>query len=292
VAFLEVAGLCSGVEKIRALRAAAADLRLVACARDLPGGDVVELLRAGAADCYHSGMSAEDVAELVGRLRRESHIRAAAEPEDCAGHVLGFLSLKPGSGATTLAVQAAFALRRQTGKPVLLIDLNLDAGTLGLTGEIPADHLDVVSAIEALPDLEAGEAWIHRTISRNGIRILPAPFAPFGDSPGMLGAGIRSLIALARRHFEWVILDMAPAAEAGTMTLAATLDQVVVVATPELPCLHLARRRVDELVRAGCQRAALRLALNRTSSKDLIPKDSMESVLSRTTTSRCAPPAT
>ena len=38
---------------------------------------------------------------------------------------------KPGSGASTLAMQTAYALRRASGKRVLLADFDLMAGSLG-----------------------------------------------------------------------------------------------------------------------------------------------------------------
>ena len=47
-----------------------------------------------------------------------------------SGKVVVFSSAKPGSGASTLAMQTAYALRRASGKRVLLADFDLMAGSL------------------------------------------------------------------------------------------------------------------------------------------------------------------
>ncbi len=47
------------------------------------------------------------------------------------GSLVAFTSAKPGSGASTLAAQTAFALRRTTSQRVLLADFDLMGGIIG-----------------------------------------------------------------------------------------------------------------------------------------------------------------
>jgi pilus assembly protein CpaE len=190
--------------------------------------------------------------------------------------VAGFVSLKPGSGASTLAAQSAFAEHRRSGKSVLLVDLNLASGTSGCWGEGRSGQPDLLQALAHLPELETGEGWQRWTIGRNGVRVLAAPLVPAAEGLGRWSAGLRTLLGMARRQFDLIVVDLPPAAEAGTAALAAGMEQVVAVATPELLSLHLAGRRLKELTEAGTPEKALRVVLNRTSAGDLIPLDKVE----------------
>ncbi len=278
VVFLGVDGPNAGRERIAPLLAANPHLLIVACAKHLAGREVVELLRAGAADCFHPGISGEDFQDLAGRLRRRVSGGVKSPRVELRGKTVGFLSLKPGSGATTLAAQTAHAMRRQSGKRILLIDLNLYSGTLGMGVEQPSGALDVVSGLEQLPQFQ-DSGWAHHTTSYHGLRILPAPPLPYPDHPSQLTGGLLRLIQSACREFDWVFIDLPPAAAAGTLSLALALERVIAVATPELPCLHLARRRLEELGRAGLKAPQLELVVNRTRKSDLVSQEGLCTVL-------------
>ena len=75
---------------------------------------------------------------------------------------------------------------------------------------------------------------------RNGVRVLPAPIVPAAARLGGWMENVRALFDLARRHFDWILVDLPPAAETGTAVLAAAVNRVIAVATPELPSLHVA----------------------------------------------------
>lgn len=214
--------------------------------------------------------------ERIDAARQEAGSDARPEMDPAAGRVAGFVSLKPGSGASTLAAQVAFALQRQGGLNVLLIDLNVATGTASWWGDGSVDHPDVLLALKRLPEFETGAGWRRWTIGRNGVRILPAPFLPAAEGLGPWSAEVLRLIGLARRFFDWVIVDLPPAAEAGTAALAAGFDRVAAVATPDLLSLNLAARRLRELFGEGVQEAALRVVLNRTQFCDLIPLEKVE----------------
>jgi pilus assembly protein CpaE len=273
VVFVEVTGGGDGLRLLEAARLVVPEARCVACKRHLEGSEVVQLLRSGATDCYQLGMEASRFSEMAARIKLSVAVNHRRPRKEQLGRVVGFLSLKPGSGASTLAAQTAFALRRQGTKQVLLIDLNLASGSPNHLVGGKAGHLDVVTALAMRPEMKKDRSWIDRTLTWDGVRILPAPPVPCEANASALGAAIRELLAEAIRHFDWVVVDMPPAGQAGSATLAAGLEQLVVVSTPELASLHLALKRLDELKRAGCTDSTLRLALNRQSRKDLISKD-------------------
>ncbi len=67
--------------------------------------------------------------EAMARLHRLLQPRPAEDIQP--GSLVVFSSVKPGSGASTLAAQTAFALRRTTSQRVLLADFDLMGGIIG-----------------------------------------------------------------------------------------------------------------------------------------------------------------
>jgi Flp pilus assembly CpaE family ATPase len=73
-------------------------------------GAILQSLRAGATEFLSAPFELSSQRDAIARLRRLCGDEVPAE--DQAGHVVAFSSAKPGSGASTLATQTAFALRR------------------------------------------------------------------------------------------------------------------------------------------------------------------------------------
>lgn len=89
---------------------------------------LVRSLRAGAIEFLSMPFDPAGQREAAARIRR------LREPEGHStqdfGKVVAFSSAKPGSGASTLATQTAFCLRRMTGKRVLLADFDILSGSI------------------------------------------------------------------------------------------------------------------------------------------------------------------
>lgn len=75
---------------------------------------IVRSLRSGSSEFLHAPFDTEQQQAATGRLARLRAPEVKAEPQ--LGRVIAFASTKPGSGASTLAAQAAFALKRRTNQ--------------------------------------------------------------------------------------------------------------------------------------------------------------------------------
>src|ERR1700691_1873240 len=90
---------------------------------------VLQSLRAGAIEFLCAPFDLATQRDAVARMRRLVQPEAPVTSE--LGHVIGFASSKPGSGASTIATQTAFSLQRLTGKRILLADFDLTGATIG-----------------------------------------------------------------------------------------------------------------------------------------------------------------
>src|SRR5690606_8479559 len=90
---------------------------------------ILRAVRQGASEFLYAPFEPEIQAEALARLER---LRRPVQPSERElGELIGFSSAKPGSGSSTLATQTAFALKRATGKRILLADLDLVSGAIG-----------------------------------------------------------------------------------------------------------------------------------------------------------------
>src|SRR5580704_216848 len=130
---------------------------------------ILRSLRMGACEFLYAPFDPEIQNEAVARLHRllEPNATEDAQP----GTIVAFSSAKPGSGASTLAAQTAFALRRNTSKRVLLVDFDLMGGMIGFYLKL-SNTKSLLDALHSAENLNDG-VW-HSLISvGDGLDVLP-----------------------------------------------------------------------------------------------------------------------
>lgn len=157
-----------------------------------------------------------------------------------SGKVLAFASCKGGSGATFLATNLGHALAEQ-GAKVALFDLNLQFGDAALylsDGKAATSIADVVQGIYRLD-----EAFLKANMMQVSpdFDLLAAPEDP------ALGLEIKpehidALLALATRHYDYVILDVGRNLDGLTIRALDHADTIFAVVQASLPFVHGAKR--------------------------------------------------
>ena len=115
-----------------------------------------------------------------------------------------FSSAKPGSGASTLAAQTAFALRRATSQRVLLADFDLMGGMIGFYLKLSNTKslLDALQSADQLTDA----VWPSFVATSDGVDILPAPDTPYVGAVD--AARLHAVLEHARANYDWVVIDL------------------------------------------------------------------------------------
>ncbi len=233
---------------------------------------LIQAVRAGACEFLYSPLDANQQREAMGRIRRMRAPGEAPEPE--MGRIAAFASAKPGSGASTLATQTAFALQKMSGKRVLLIDCDLMGGTIGFYLKLNHPY-SLVDALNQAHELTAA-SWSNLTVNAGGVDILPAPEAPFS---GLLNLGaLHDVLQYARMQYDWVILDLPAVFQKLSLLAVAESDSSYLVSTSELPSLHLARKAVSLLAQIGLAKDRYQVVINRVNKRDNINRSDMEKI--------------
>ncbi len=225
---------------------------------------ILRSLRAGASEFLHAPFDAHVHIEAVARINRL--LRPEPLGNEQPGSIIAFSSAKPGSGASTLSAQTAFALRRTTGKRVLLADFDLMGGMIGFYLKL-TNTKSLLDAIQFAENMSES-AWPTFVSDCDGVDILPAPEAPYA---GLVDAArLHAVLEHARMNYDWVVIDLPVIFQRLSLMTIPESDRTFLVSTPELPSLHLARKAVNLLDQLGFPKDRFQIMVNRIDKRDEI----------------------
>ena len=262
----------TAAQLIGAIPGMRADLYAAGLHRTNEPDAIVKALRAGASEFLHAPFDLAQQREVVARLNRLRNTEVRSEPE--FGRVVAFSSTKPGSGASTLATQTAFALKRRTGKRVLLIDFDLMGGTIGFYLKLNHPY-SLLDAIENAGRLNPA-LWSSLIVNSGGVDILPAPETPYTEA--VSGGALHEVMQYARVLYDWVVLDLPTIFQKLSLQALPESELTYLVSTSELPSLHLARKAAGLMNQLSVAKESYQMVVNRVSKRDNISSSDLEKI--------------
>jgi pilus assembly protein CpaE len=262
-------------EAVRAVHTALPDSMLVALDTTAQPETILTAMRVGANEFLYP--------PLGDNLRKAVERRAGIRPRPREsvrppGKVVGFLSAKGGSGASTIACHVAAelgrasALRAECG---LLADLDLESGIVGFLMKVKSPYtiLDAAQNLQRL-DMSYWKALV--SSEWPGLEIVAAP-ASYSKDP-VPGESLAKILAFARAHYPWTIVDLGCNLNPATITVLDEVADIYLVTTLEVPSLHQAKQAVRTLIDAGFKNR-LRIILNRTPQRPDVSPEELERIL-------------
>ncbi|PYR70536.1 MAG: hypothetical protein DMF87_12055 [Acidobacteria bacterium] len=220
------------------------------------GTTIIELLRAQVRDFLRRPLSATELRGVIDRLfARQTAAAAAAQ-----GRVAAFLSNKGGVGKSTLAVNVATALALKHPDEVLLVDTSLQIGSCAMLLDIKP----TTSIIDAVRERERLDKTLlrHLTIRHgSGLRLLAAPTDALEGSE-VDDEAVARIVNMARRSFEYVIVDTFPMLDSVLMTILDISDLNFIVVQGTAPSVAGVARLLPVLEGLGVPQSRQRLVLN------------------------------
>jgi pilus assembly protein CpaE len=273
VVLLDLASdLETAAKLIRAITQFQPSIQVIGLHRENAPEVLVRSLRAGASEFLFAPFDAPAQKEVGARIRR------LKEPDGNSSHdfgtVVALSAAKPGSGASTLATQTAFFLKRMTGKRVLLADFDMMGGSIAFTLKLNPTYT-LLDALERSDKLDPG-LWSSLTLNVAGVDVLAAPDTALSDV--MEYSRLHDVIEYARMLYDWVILDLPTIFHRLSLFVLSEADQSYLVSTSELPSLHLARRAIGLLGQLGYGHDRFQMIVNRVNRKSDISVADMERI--------------
>jgi pilus assembly protein CpaE len=259
---------------VASIRAATGDSMLIALNTTAEADAILASLRAGINEYLFPPLEESLRRTLEKRSVERSRRRDGGAKG--AGKAFAFFSAKGGCGATTLICHVAAELGRQNQK-VLLADLDLDAGMVGFITKTKAvwSILDAVNNLHRL-DIHYWKALVSNGIP--GVEIMAAPLA-LASKQQIKDEQIRHVIAFAKPHYDWTLVDLGRSLSRVTMAALEEIDEACVVTTLEVPALHQAKQVIQTLLDSGYGKNRIRLILNRAPKRLDITPGELEKML-------------
>jgi len=221
---------------------------------------------------FYRELRTRGVIEYFTRPAKVADIRAALYYENTGakeggGKVIAFMSAASGDGASTIALNTAYSLATEYRKSVVLVDMDYQFGMV-------AKNLDLTTpfGIKELfehPDRGIDSTLIDRmiaTYNSSRLKIIAAP-NPLLNFPDMRIEVIRDLLAILRREYDIVVLDLPHIWTPWVATALSQSTHVVMVAQLWLRSVTHSSRLLSAWRSVGVDNQQISLLINRSGAK-------------------------
>jgi len=270
--FLNFESIEKAQETVRLLDAEASHVQVIAFARRMDLAVVRESMRIGLREFLVDPFERSTVREALDHLQQQLDRRPASY--GTTDQIFSFLPSKAGVGTSTIALNVSAALARTPDMRVLLSDFDLTSGMIRFMLKLSNTN-SVTEVIENAGRMDE-QLWPQLVSSVDGLDVLHAgrinPNYPI--EPGQ----IRGMVAFMRRHYKALCFDLSGNLEPYSLELMQESKRIILVCTPELPSLHLAREKMQFLRTVGLE-GRISVVLNRVHKKTPFNKSEVEKLL-------------
>ena len=259
-------------ETLRALRSRASNPAIVVVDSVAQPLLIIAAMRGGAMEYLYPPFESR----LRAALQRIWVNRGIENAVEHAGKTLGFLSVKGGCGATTVACHLAREFQRQTEQRILLADLDLEAGMIQFLMKTDSPY----SVLDAVTNVHRLDSCFWKALVSNGTPRLEVITAPARGAGGPVEeVPFRHVLRFTRTQYDWILADLGRGLNPVALSLLGEIDECFLVTTPDVPALYKAKHMMQTLVEGGYRRDHLRLLVNRADKNAELTMDDMERML-------------
>ncbi len=195
------------------------------------------------------------------------------------GRIIAFVGAKGGTGSSTIAHNVAMAMSNRTGADVLLADLDLQSGTLGLNFDVdaPQGMAEVLASTERLDDVLLRRLAVQYS---DHLHLLTAA-GDYSKAVNLKESDVDRLLDVARSSSWNVVLDLPYLWTQWTRKILMEADEIVITATADLASMRNAKHMISFLKQARPNDPPPRLVLNRVGTpklREIKPKDFADAV--------------
>ena len=242
------------------------EVSVILLRRRLEVAVLAQALRAG----FREVIASDDLTSLSSACQRSLEISrhlagiAGGGAPVVDGKVVMVFNAKGGCGKTTIATNLG-AYMASTGARVLLVDLDLAFGDVAISLQLrPAASVGDLVAMSGHLDAQGLASVVTRHDS--GLHTVCAPSQP-RDADGIPGTTVAEMLRVARRFYDFVVVDTPPAFSEHVLVALDMCDLLVLIATLDIPAVKNLRLTLDTLDQLGHPRDGRIVILNRSDAK-------------------------
>jgi pilus assembly protein CpaE len=197
-----------------------------------------DLIRSGVSEYIVLPTSAQAIVNAIAEL-------FAAEGAAPIGRTIAFIGAKGGSGSSTVAHNVGWAISQHLRQDVLILDMDLPFGTAGLNFNQDPPH-GIADAVSSSAKMDG--IMLDRLMSKaaNHINLLTAPVV-LDRTFDFEERDFEQIVELSQKSTPVVVLDIPHAWNSWIRHTLATVDEIVIVAQPDLANLRNAKNLADTI---------------------------------------------
>jgi pilus assembly protein CpaE len=272
VVFLSFEDVDKAQEVAKYLETEADGIQIVAIHRHLDARLLRETMRAGVREFLADPFEPDAVLESIDAVKTQ--VERKPPVLESTSQIFAFLPSKAGAGTSTIALNVSGAMSRRPNTRVVLSDFDLNSGMLRFMLKLQNEYSVIDAAENALRIDE--NLWPQLVTTFGQLDVLHA--GRVNPNLRIEGTQIRGLIEFMRRNYQAVCFDLSGNLERYSLEIMQDCKRVLLVCTPEIPSLHLAREKLHFL-RAQDLDSRVSVVLNRVQKKGLFTKAQVEEIL-------------
>jgi pilus assembly protein CpaE len=272
VVFLSFESLDKAQEVAKFLETEAEGIQIVAIHRHMDSKLLRETMRAGVREFLTDPFERQAVVESL--MAVKAQVVKKPPVLDTTSDIFAFLPSKAGAGTSTIALNVSAAMARRPETRVVLSDFDLNSGMLRFMLKLQNEYSVMDAAENALRIDE--NLWPQLVTTFGQLDVLHA--GRVNPNLRIEGAQVRGLIEFMRRNYQAVCFDLSGNLERYSLEIMQDCKRVLLVCTPEIPSLHLAREKLHFLKTLDLD-SRVSVVLNRVQKKAIFTKAQVEEIL-------------
>lgn len=170
---------------------------------------------------------------IIGEIKKNINRGINSEEKKHDSKIISIFGTKGGAGKTTVAVNLAVALQKKE-KKVLLIDLDLQFGDVGVFMDVPL--FDTISDLVTEGDYNSATVNSYIFNHSSGVHLLLAPQSPeFAEL--VKPEHVNKIVEAVKDSFDYIIFDLGPTLDECVLQALELSNTIYFIITPEISTL-------------------------------------------------------
>lgn len=250
----------AALDAVEALNLRSPGVETLLISDDATAEFLMHAMRVGVREVIPTAASPDVLQAAMTRLKHKRSKADAGLVDE--SKVFAFLSCKGGSGATFLATNFAYTAASQFGRRVALIDLNLQFGDAAIFVSESRPPSNLAELSQQIHRLDASLLAASMLEAAPNFFVLAAPEDP-AHASDVKRQHIEAIIRLARRHYDFVVLDVSRSLDAVSLQALDMADTIFPVLQLTLPFVRDGKRLLSVFRSLDYPRSKIQLVVNR-----------------------------
>jgi len=240
---------------------------------------ILESMRAGVDEYLLKPLRKEDLARAVEKVSRRVIVKRPVPGTGVAeGKIIAVLGSKGGYGKTTVAVNLAASLARTEGRPVMIVDLDLEGGDVSTFLNIRPSYT-IVDVARNVSRIDAN--YLKGVMNRHesGAYVLSEPKS-VAEVEEITAPKIKEILNLLKGMGGYVIVDGGYSFDERYLAVMDMADMIMLVGVLTIPAIRNIQKTLGVFRDLGYGKDKVKLLINRHGANEDIKVEYAEDALS------------